>query len=70
MSTQTQETLPIEAQGSSRLASATGSALTLELGFAKCHDAHCLACYFKMKDGAYVGLCPKCGSDRWYKTRL
>ena len=45
-------------------------AATLELGHAKANDAHCLACGFKMLDGADVGLCPKCGSDRWYKTRL
>ena len=37
---------------------------------AKETDAHCLACGFKMNGGANVGLCPKCGSDRWYKTRL
>jgi hypothetical protein len=23
-----------------------------------------------MVGGADVGLCPKCGSERWYKTRL
>lgn len=33
-------------------------------------DAHCLACGFEMSDGRYVGLCPQCGSDRWYRTRL
>jgi predicted RNA-binding Zn-ribbon protein involved in translation (DUF1610 family) len=47
-----------------------GSASVLELGYAKSNDAHCLACGFRMVGGAYVGLCPKCGSDRWYKTRL
>ena len=45
-------------------------AAVLELGHAKSNDAHCLACGFKMLGGADVGLCPKCGSDRWYKTRL
>ena len=45
-------------------------AAVLELGFRKSNDAHCLACGFQMLGGAYVGLCPKCGSDRWYKTRL
>ena len=45
-------------------------AAVLELGHAKSSDAHCLACGFKMLGGADVGLCPKCGSDRWYKTRL
>jgi predicted RNA-binding Zn-ribbon protein involved in translation (DUF1610 family) len=34
------------------------------------NDAHCLACGFEMVGGRYVGLCPKCGSDRWYRTRL
>ena len=45
-------------------------AATLELGHAKRNDAHCLACGFKMVGGANVGLCPKCGSNRWYKTTL
>ena len=49
---------------------AAGSASILELGHAKSNDAHCLTCGFKMLGGANVGLCPKCGSDRWYKTRL
>jgi hypothetical protein len=30
--------------------------------------AHCLDCGFRMVDGANVGLCPKCGSDRWHRT--
>ena len=47
-----------------------GSATVLELGHAKSNDAHCLACGFEMVGGRYVGLCPKCGSDRWYRTRL
>ncbi len=47
-----------------------GSASVLELGHAKSHDAHCLACGFQMIGGRYVGLCPKCGSDRWYRTKL
>ena len=34
------------------------------------NDAHCLACGFKMLGGRNVGLCPKCGSDRWFRTRL
>ena len=42
----------------------------LELGHAKSEDAHCLACGFEMVGGRHVGLCPKCGSDRWYRTRL
>jgi len=45
-------------------------AAVLELGHAKANDAHCLACDFKMLGGADLGLCPKCGSDRWYRTRL
>ena len=45
-------------------------AATLNLGYAKSNDAHCLACGFDLKGGANVGRCPKCGSDRWYKTRL
>lgn len=57
-----------EAQGS--LAAPSGSASVLELGHAKSNDAHCLACGFEMVGGRYVGLCPKCGSDRWYLTRL
>lgn len=52
------------------LAAAHGSASVLELGHAKSNDAHCLACGFEMVGGRYVGLCPKCGSDRWYRTRL
>lgn len=56
------------AQGS--LAAPSGSASVLELGHAKSNDAHCLACGFEMVGGRYVGLCPKCGSDRWYRTRL
>ena len=31
------------------------------------NDAHCLACGFEMLGGQYVGLCPKCGSHRWYR---
>ena len=46
------------------------SATVLELGHAKSNDAHCLACGFQLIGGADVGLCPKCGSDRWYRTRL
>lgn len=42
----------------------------LELGHDKRNDAHCLACGFEMVGGRYVGLCPKCGSDRWHRTRL
>ena len=49
---------------------AHGSASVVNLGHAKSNDAHCLACGFQMLGGANVGLCPKCGSDRWYKTRL
>jgi predicted RNA-binding Zn-ribbon protein involved in translation (DUF1610 family) len=56
------------AQGS--LAAPSSSASVLELGHAKSDDAHCLACGFEMVGGRYVGLCPKCGSDRWYRTRL
>lgn len=41
-----------------------------ELSHAKSNDAHCLDCGFEMVGGRYVGLCPKCGSDRWYQTRL
>lgn len=33
-------------------------------------DAHCLACEFRMVGGADVGLCPKCGSDQWFRTNL
>jgi predicted RNA-binding Zn-ribbon protein involved in translation (DUF1610 family) len=47
-----------------------GSASVLELGHAKSNDAHCLACGFQMVGGRHVGLCPKCGSDRWYRTTL
>ena len=46
------------------------SASVLELGHANSNDAHCLACGFEMVGGRYVGLCPKCGSHRWYRTRL
>jgi rubrerythrin len=46
------------------------SASVVNLGYAKSNDAHCLACGFQMLGGANVGLCPKCGSNRWYKTRL
>jgi Zn finger protein HypA/HybF involved in hydrogenase expression len=45
-------------------------ALTLEIGFAKSRDAHCMACGFQMIGGAEVGLCPRCGSERWYKINL
>lgn len=45
-------------------------ASVLNLEHAKSNDAHCIACGFKLAGGANVGLCPKCGSDRWYKTRL
>jgi len=54
----------------SSLAAPHASATVLELVHAKSNDAHCLACGFQMLDGANVGLCPKCGSDRWYRTRL
>lgn len=47
-----------------------GSASVLELGHAKSNDAHCLACGFQMVGGRHVGLCPKCGNGRWYRTRL
>lgn len=50
--------------------SAHSEAAVLELGYAKSKDAHCLSCGFQMAGGRYVGLCPKCGSDRWYRTRL
>ena len=53
-----------------QLQSACREASTLELGHSKANDAHCLACGFKMQGGANVGLCPKCGSNRWYKTRI
>lgn len=33
-------------------------------------DAHCIACGFEMRGGSDVGRCPKCGSERWYKTRI
>lgn len=42
----------------------------LEPGHAKSKDARCLSCGFEMVGGRYVGLCPKCGSDRWYRARL
>lgn len=45
-------------------------AAVLDLGHARSTDAHCLACGFELVGGADVGLCPKCGSDRWYRTRL
>lgn len=45
-------------------------AADLDLGQARSKDAYCLACGFKMMGGASVGLCPKCGSDRWYRTKL
>lgn len=45
-------------------------ASVLELEHAKSNDAHCLACGFQMVGGRHVGLCPKCGSDRWYRTTL
>jgi len=61
-------TMPSVAQGS--LAAPSGSASVLELGHSKSNDAHCLACGFEMVRGRYVGLCPKCGSNRWYRTRL
>ena len=54
----------------STLESSNGSASVVEIGHAKSNDAHCLACGFRMLGGANVGLCPKCGSGRWYKTRL
>lgn len=47
-----------------------GGASVLELHHRKAKDAHCLACGFKMLGGADVGFCPKCGSYRWYRTRL
>ena len=46
------------------------TAATLELVQAQSKDAHCLECRFKMKGGADIGLCPNCGSFRWYKTTL
>lgn len=52
------------------LAAPAGSASVLELGHAKSNDAHCLTCGFRMVGGANVGVCPKCGSDRWYRTLL
>lgn len=52
------------------LEAAHGSASVLELGHSNSKDAHCLSCGFEMVGGRYVGLCPKCGSDRWYRTRL
>ena len=48
----------------------TGLASVLELSHAKSSDAHCLACGFHLVGGRYVGLCPKCGSERWYRTTL
>jgi len=33
-------------------------------------DANCQDCGFRMTGGANVGLCPKCGSSRWFKTCL
>jgi DNA-directed RNA polymerase subunit RPC12/RpoP len=53
-----------------RVVGALKLAATLELGHAKSEDAHCLGCGFRMLGGADVGLCPKCGSNRWYRTRL
>ena len=47
-----------------------GLASVLELEYRGSPDAHCLACGFEMLGGASVGLCAKCGSNRWYKTRL
>lgn len=35
---------------------------------ARAADAYCRACGFKMVGGADVGLCPKCGSPRWFKA--
>lgn len=52
------------------LPAAPRSASVLELDHAKSKDAHCLACGFRMLGGRDVGLCPKCGSNRWYRTRL
>ena len=45
-------------------------ATTLNLAHAKSKDAHCHTCDFKMAGGAKLRLCPICGSDRWYKTKL
>jgi DNA-directed RNA polymerase subunit RPC12/RpoP len=47
-----------------------GHAAILDLGHAKSKDAHCTQCGFKLVGGANVGLCPRCGSQRWYKTSL
>jgi hypothetical protein len=61
---------PVIREDLRQLAPAHGSASVLVIGHAKSKDAHCVACGLKMRGGANVGLCPKCGSDRWYKTRL
>jgi rubrerythrin len=46
------------------------SADVLELSLAHCKNGRCWSCGFGMIGGADVGLCPKCGSNRWYKTQL
>jgi len=42
----------------------------LDPRFRKSRDAECLKCGFEMVGGAVVGLCPRCGSSQWYRTRL
>ncbi len=45
-------------------------AAVLELRHAQGDDAHCRDCGCKMVGGRHVGRCPRCGSDRWYRTHL
>jgi anaerobic ribonucleoside-triphosphate reductase len=47
----------------------TAEHLDAALDHLRAHDAHCQTCGFEMVGGRYVGLCPKCGSHRWYRTR-
>jgi rubrerythrin len=48
----------------------SGEATILNLGDSRSKDAHCYACGFTMLRGATIPECPKCGSDRWYKTHI
>lgn len=33
-------------------------------------DAYCASCTFTLQGGSNVGLCPRCGSSKWYRTDL